>query len=330
MRNVCGELRYSDFNAFLQVNRALYSCLNPDLWQAASQNCEASEAVFTHLLNTNNLAGLKRFLELGANVDTRLDDFDENENDDDEVIHEDMCELWSPTPLVVAAYRDNLAMADLLLQYDAEVVQYDWNGTPFYGALHAACSAEMVQLLLDHGADPNETVIQGPCRFTPLHCYARRGNIEAMWLLLENGAEVDPMGLFWMPLHDAASTGSIDTVTLLLEYGANAAASTRTGDRPLHLAADTGMIDIVKLLLEYWDEAIGEKDLLEYTPLHRAALAGSVDVVRHLVELWPEGKSNLGDQRRNPLMLFEEYVMPLVDDATTKEMLCLLSPAGIE
>jgi ankyrin repeat protein len=79
-------------------------------------------------------------------------------------------------------------MARLLLQYSANLVRYDVDGEPVYSAMHAARSAEMVQLFLDHNADPNQYKYDGGRYVRPLHYYAMRGNLEAMRVALDNGA----------------------------------------------------------------------------------------------------------------------------------------------
>jgi hypothetical protein len=147
-----GGLCFADFNSFLKVNRALYACLNRPLWQEAVDCGYMADYVFGHLIHTNNLARLKFFLELGADVETLLlGEFkngrfygDSNDWDTD------------GTPLKVAVDLDNIPMARLLLAYGADVVQYDEPDEPGYSAIHSARSAEMVQLLLDHHADPEQ------------------------------------------------------------------------------------------------------------------------------------------------------------------------------
>jgi hypothetical protein len=64
------ELCFSDFNSFVQVNRTLYACLNRTLWQEATKFDASTRRVFTHLIRTNDLASLKFFLELGADIET--------------------------------------------------------------------------------------------------------------------------------------------------------------------------------------------------------------------------------------------------------------------
>ncbi|KAA8904891.1 hypothetical protein FN846DRAFT_951826 [Sphaerosporella brunnea] len=140
-----GWLCFADFNSFLKVNRALYACPNRPLWQEAVDCGYMEDYVFGHLIHTNNLAGLKFFLELGADVEALLQGefkngrFDRYSND------------WDTygTPLKAAVDLDNIPIARLLLAYGADVVLYDERDRPGYNVIRSARSAEMVQLLLD-------------------------------------------------------------------------------------------------------------------------------------------------------------------------------------
>jgi ankyrin repeat protein len=61
------------------------------------------------------------------------------------------------------------------------------------GALHTAAKYgrfDTIRLLLRHGADVNEVLLNGFGR-TPLHFAAWKGQVEAMKLLEENGARGD-------------------------------------------------------------------------------------------------------------------------------------------
>jgi hypothetical protein len=64
IRDDHGELRYSDFNAFHQVNRALYADLNHTLWKEASQHQVISRHVVDHVMKTKNWARYDFFCEL--------------------------------------------------------------------------------------------------------------------------------------------------------------------------------------------------------------------------------------------------------------------------
>jgi ankyrin repeat protein len=261
IRDDHGELRYRDFNSFLQVNRALYACLNRMLWKEAGEHEVSTQRVLTHLIKNNNLAGLEFFLELGADVEVRLPAFNSPALAG-EVGQE---YYFEPTPLIVAAAFDNVPLARLLLEKGAKV-QYPGKyifAIGSFGPMHAARSGAMVKLLLEHNADPD---LMDPNERRPLHWYAIRDNIETMRAILQHGANANPSLGFEKPLHEAARR-NLETVKLLVEHGAN----------------------------------VKKRDCFENTPLHLAAKTGKIDVVKFLVERWPEGKEALNHDGEIPL-----------------------------
>jgi hypothetical protein len=251
MRDDHGELRYGDFNSFLQVNRALHAGLNPMLWKEAGEHKDSTYRALFQLINTNNLARLESFLELGADVDFRFDAFAG-------------ILIYRPSTLHIAADKDNLPLARLVLEKGASVQFCDKQ----YSPLHAARSAEMVQLLLDHNADPD---IRDEVGMRPLSFYVRRNNLAAVRVLLQHGADVNASAPLKKPILVVAQR-SLDSVELLVEHGAD----------------------------------LQERDFKGNTPLHLAAAAGKLDVVRFLVGRWPEGKQALNDDGKTPLLMFEE------------------------
>jgi ankyrin repeat protein len=293
LTNDRGERCFADFNAFTHVNRALYSCLNPLLWRSAMEYSGITARVLTHLIRTNNLARLKYFLELGVNIETGLPSFNSSNRRTFFEMLRDMNRLRTPDndylenspPLVVAASLDNVPLAHLLLENGAQV-RYD---TLCYSAIHAARSAEMVQLLLDHHADPEQRDLY---TLQPLHWYARRDNIAAMRVVLQRGVDVDPLTPFRsIPLHAVRSP---EAVTLLLEFGADVRKEDSDANTPLHFAAQRGSTDVVRLLLDHWPDGMMAMNSRVRTPLHVAAEEGMVEVLGMLVERWPDGV-RLGD-----------------------------------
>jgi ankyrin repeat protein len=303
-----GKLCFADFNSFLKVNRTLYVCLNRTLWQKAVESKPTTMCVFNHVIHTNDLARLKFFLELGADVETFL--------------YKSRGQATG-TPLHVAVQLNNVPMARLLLEHGADPAKYD--GT-FNATIHLARSGEMVQLLLDHNADPEQ--LERCCGFRPLHCYAMRGDIEAMRVILRSGAEVDPRDTNGnTPLHWAVRD-NIDGVELLLEHGADVKNRCTFLQTPLHLAVTAGKADVVRLLLEHWHEGARAKDRFGRTPLHRAATQvwyRHGDMVRMLVESWPDGRKTVNNHGMTPLSLFEEFSRGWLDINQRKELIALLS-----
>src|SRR5262249_23904133 len=124
----------------------------------------------------------------------------------------------------------------------------------------ATRNQRVAELLLDHGADPNDVfgnVLLSSCPdFTFADCLMSRGAdlnriswagetllhvaihwgrlTSASWLL-EKGANPNTARDkdAWTPLHQAASRGVASIIATLLESGANPAARDRNGDQPI-------------------------------------------------------------------------------------------------
>jgi ankyrin repeat protein len=326
IRDDCGEVRYGDFNSFLQVNRALYACLNHKLWKEAAENEVGTQRALTHLIKTNNLERLEFFLELGADIEARLPDVDITEVDDSNA-HE--FGGSGPTPLIFAADLDNVPVAQLLLANGAQVEYSGLSSDNLINIdpIHAARSAEMVQLLLRYNANPNGT---DELERSPLHWYVLRGDIAAMREILLHGADVEAMDDAWGTLlHFAAAVGKIDVVRFLLEVWPE---GTREKDNylntPLHGAVDIGCgTELVGLLVEGCPEAIREKNRFGDTPLHLAARMPNTEVLRLLVERWPEGKDALNNYKQTPFSTFEEQLRRglRISDEEMEEIVALLS-----
>lgn len=116
--------------------------------------------------------------------------------------------------------------------------------TIYYPAHNNDC--ETLRLLLEAGADPNGTIVNG---LFPLYVAAERGNLEAVRLLVDAGADVDkqtPMGA--TALLNAADEGQLDVVRLLIAAGADRSIANNAGVTPRMAAGDFGYYQIVEVL----------------------------------------------------------------------------------
>ncbi|OJJ50462.1 hypothetical protein ASPZODRAFT_173364 [Penicilliopsis zonata CBS 506.65] len=111
------------------------------------------------------------------------------------------------------------------------------------------CHYYIVNLLLQHGADPLLTDVQG---YNILHLATIDGNAFLLVLLLHQEIPVDVLdqqghtGLMW-----AAYKGYPACVDLFLRWGANVNATDEGGLTPLHWALVRGSLPCVLKLLEY-------------------------------------------------------------------------------
>lgn len=201
--------------------------------------------------------------------------------------------------------RDCLTVARYLLEREGTDVNGGGNGTPLFWAAKTG-HADMVQLLLDHGADMKigrgvgsilrEAVVNGHeaaarllaggCDITArdrwgatlLHFATRGGSEGIIRLLVDSGLgieEKDDKGE--TALHWAACIGSEAMVRILLELGADIEARHNHGWTVMHSAAASGHTDVLKLLREKGAQVCGD-DLLW------AAREGHVAVVQTLLD----------------------------------------------
>ena len=118
----------------------------------------------------------------------------------------------------------------------------------------------------------------------PLHAAARRGKINRLGRLLQEGRKVNEQDAEGnTPLHLTAEWGRFDSGRLLIDHGASVKACNRHAETPLHLAAENGHLDICRLLLEH-GAAADPKENEGRTPLHQAAEAGHVGICKLLLE----------------------------------------------
>lgn len=148
--------------------------------------------------------------------------------------------------------------------------------------------AEMVEFLIQHGADVNQPA--GAVEITPLHMAADKGRIECARILLKHGALVDSAnsrkGV--TPLHVAVYEGHDKFVKEIVSRGANVNARTKTNLTALHIAALFGREDVLHFLVESGAD-VNAKDKEGATPLMKALTHivtedVTFNIVKHLIE----------------------------------------------
>ncbi|WP_051621105.1 ankyrin repeat domain-containing protein [Paenibacillus sp. UNC451MF] len=121
-------------------------------------------------------------------------------------------------PLCMAAGYGHTDIVKMLIRSGADL-NAPWDTNNFVGYA-VDTGPEMVRLLLEAGADPNNANWQG---ITYLHKAAWMGNITYAQLLIDNGARLDVVDKEYQstPLGWAAKYGQMEMVRFLLEKGAN-------------------------------------------------------------------------------------------------------------
>ena len=205
------------------------------------------------------------------------------------------------TALHWAVRNDNAKLVDQLIRAGANVKTENRFGvTPIALACENG-SAAVVERLLKAGVSANTT---GPLGETALHLCARTGKPEAIRVLLTNGARIDTIENWrgQTPLMWAAAEGNVDAMKMLIEAGADVNARSTIivwerqrseeprdkwlppgGLTPLLFAARDGKTASAKVLLDAGaDVNIVDPD--RHTALILALINGQLDVAALLIE----------------------------------------------
>jgi ankyrin repeat protein len=147
--------------------------------------------------------------------------------------------------------------------------------------------AEIVKLLLAHGANPTLTTPEA--EVNALHFACEEGHEEVVDILTrlsdEGGAGMDvnaTTSYEWTPAHSAAAHGQYRCLEILLTRGARPDHEDKAKRTPLNYAAKHGHTEAVKCLVKA-GARVNHQDALLQTPLHKAASVGSLDTIKVLV-----------------------------------------------
>jgi hypothetical protein len=141
----------------------------------------------------------------------------------------------------MARYHGRQDMVDAILRAEPELDVFD-----------AAAVGDVVRLQELLGEDAGRARAHAGDGFTPLHLAAFCGQVDAVRLLIERGADVTAVAANDMtvqPIHSAAAAGSTETVRLLLQAGAKPDAQQSGGWTALHSAALHGAVEMARVLL---------------------------------------------------------------------------------
>jgi ankyrin repeat protein len=182
-------------------------------------------------------------------------------------------------------------------------------------AVLAKGNLDAISLLLDLGADVN---MKTEHKRTPL-CEAYRGHyrrLEVMRLLLERGAAPD----VWyddrdLLLHKAIYIGEAEVIHLLIQHNADVDAPIHSNHTPLHWASSIGNTDIAQILLECGANINALSDF--GTPLFHASLNGHLQVAQLLLVHGADVHIRaLG--RPTPFHVATEWGMTILEDLLSK------------
>jgi ankyrin repeat protein len=146
--------------------------------------------------------------------------------------------------------NDEDAVRKLLSQIRSATVlaQADEDGfTPLLWASREGY-AGIVNMLLQHGADPNQN--DQWMQANSGHKAAFWGRADVMKILCQNGLDINARGGYngYTPLHDAVQGNHLDVVKVLLEHGARMDIKGHDGKTPVDIARANGDAKILSLL----------------------------------------------------------------------------------
>ena len=151
------------------------------------------------------------------------------------------------SPLSVAIGRDDLAMAQLLIDAGATVASDA--GDHIYAAAERG-GTEIIALLLANGSsavgpEGQEAAVLASAAFA--------GNVPAMEALIDAGAPVNgpflsPRDEVFTPIFAAAFGGTVEAVELLIDHGADPYSPAASGYTPSEWAQSQGQDEVVAYL----------------------------------------------------------------------------------
>uniref|UniRef100_A0A1X7TMN8 Death domain-containing protein n=1 Tax=Amphimedon queenslandica TaxID=400682 RepID=A0A1X7TMN8_AMPQE len=227
----------------------------------ATEYPSGSNPALIKAIKKNNIGIVEMLLEKGADPNI---DFD----------------TYYGTPLHCASQTGNANIIKLLITEgiaDLNAV-HEWSSTPLFNAVKSG-SIEAVDILLTNGA---RTDVVDNHYGTPLHCASETGNAYIIKLLLTKGkADVNAVDT-WnrTSLFKAVKSGSIEAVNILLTNGARTDVVSKYYGTPLHCASETGNANIIILLITKGNaNIINAVDKDNCTPLFNAVKSGSIEAV---------------------------------------------------
>ena len=155
------------------------------------------------------------------------------------------------TPLFAASYHGHVDIMRWLLDHGADAnTRSESRFTPLFEAIDKMY-LEAVQILLEHNADVNPQNLLGktPLYWLLSHDDTKRKSADMVQRLLEHGANPNICtNNHEIPLHEASSQGLLEAARMLLRYGAKLDVKNKEGKTPLQLAKSDEM---TKLLLDH-------------------------------------------------------------------------------
>ena len=208
------------------------------------------------------------------------------------------------TPLMWACFCGKFDAVKVLVEAGADVNQKEKRGeTAIISAMQSGPKdfPEIVEYLLDHGADPNSGSQFGN---TPFQYAAEKGYISIIEKLIEKGVNIEQTEKYGKQtaLISTAYKGKTEMVKFLLEKGANIHATDSRGNTALFHAAWNGHLDIIKLLLEK-GSVLDQRNSMNWNALLQTILEGHEESFNFLLARGSEFEFHEKEKGATPLMI---------------------------
>ncbi|KAI8159696.1 hypothetical protein KHU50_008764 [Colletotrichum sp. SAR 10_65] len=212
------------------------------------------------------------------------------------------------SPLMLAVKNQNYPMVELLLNHGADPTLEEAYNLP--GVLDAAVyggNVEILKLLLEHSLPPSVNYV--PKDFDHILIEAAEKDVELVKLLLDHGADTKRFlapGDSRTPLQAAVQEGNLGLCKLFLEYEPELvnyqAKEGLVCETPLNIAAREGHLEIVRCLLEAGAKPNFQSFYYQETPLWSACSRGKLEIAKLLYERAPETINTPSYDGETPLM----------------------------
>ena len=193
---------------------------------------------------------------------------------------------YGRSPLHLAVQdNENPAVTEALLDVGSNLNIVDSNGqTPLHVAVQSRKSGDVVSMIVRHlvgeGANLEARDDEGN---TPLYMAARRSEFEVIQYLLDSGADPNSLGRYQgVPLHVAAAGNADPRVIDLLARDIENVVD-QDGDTPLHWAARWNENEEIIDKLLSLGYSLEQADSAGDTPLHMAAYSNNLEVISLLL-----------------------------------------------